>query len=445
MTLALLDPANLWVMAVATCCCVACGTIGSFLVLRRMSLLGDAISHSILPGLALAFIITGTRSPAAMLVGALAVGLLTAAMTSGVRRLGRIPEDAALGVVFSSLFAVGVLLITWVANSVDLDPSCVLYGLLEDVWLDMVPLATRSIETPTGPASQVLVEVPRALLWQSGLMLANIALIIMLFKELRLTSFDPGLATSLGINAAVVRFILLTAVTTTTVVSFEAVGSILVVAMLVAPGATAQLFTDRLDRMVLLSGAFGAAAAILGCLAAIHFNASSAGMIATVAGAQFLLAALVAPRYGVLARFIRRARLSLRIAREDVLGLLYRLHESADSPSLRAIPAEQVHRSVSTPLRARIASAQLRRRGLIERSDANELALTTRGVESAAKIIRAHRLWETYLAKNIPLPLDHLHEPSERIEHFLSGEIQERIAAEVGQKPDPHGKSIPGI
>lgn len=431
MTLAMLTAENLWVMAVAVCCCISCGTIGCFLVLRRMSLLGDAISHSILPGLALAFIITGSRSPGAMLVGALAVGLLTAALTSGIRRLGRVPEDASLGIVFTSLFAIGVLLITWVAQSIDLDPGCVLYGLLDDVWINMVPVPGTGLR------------VPHALLWQLGLMGVNIGLITLLFKELRLTSFDPGLASAMGLSAAAVQFILLTAVAATTVISFEAVGSILVIAMLVAPGATAQMLTDRLGIMVVLSGALGATAAVIGCLGAIHFNASTPGMISVAAGGQFALAALLAPRYGVAARIIRGTRLSLRIAREDVLGLLYRLHESADSPAHRRLPTEQVLRSVATPLRARIATAQLRAQGLVERSAANELSLSGRGVETAAKIIRAHRLWETYLSQNIPLPLDHLHEPSERIEHFLGGEIQTKLAAEIGDQPDPHGKSIP--
>lgn len=438
---ALLSPSSLWTMVVAVCCCISCGIIGSFLVIRRMSMLGDAISHSILPGLALAFMLTGSRSPAAMLLGALAAGLLTAALTAGARRLARLPDDAALGVVFSTLFAIGVILINWVAHSIDLDPGCVLYGLIEDVWLDMVPLFTVT----SGAAHEAIaIEAPRALLWQAGLLAANIALITLLFKELRLTSFDPGLAASLGISAGLVQSILLAAVATTTVISFEAVGSILVVAMLVAPGATAQLLTDRLERLVVLSGVLGASAAVIGCAAAVHWNTSTAGMIAVASGGQFFVAALAAPRYGIAARSIRRVRLSLRIAREDVLGLLYRLHESAAPGDAGTLPPRQVRRAVTGRLRAHIALAQLRSRGLIARSAAGELSLTPRGIEAAARIIRAHRLWEVYLSQNLPLPLDHLHEPSERVEHFLSGAIQDRIAAEVGQMPDPHGRSIPG-
>ncbi|MBX3406759.1 MAG: metal ABC transporter permease [Phycisphaeraceae bacterium] len=417
-----------WTLCIAALCAASCGMIGAFLVIRRLSLLGDAISHSVLPGLGAAFILAGTRSPAAMLAGALAAGVLTAALAAGVRRIGRLPHDAALGVVFTTFFAVGVLMVTWVAKSIDLDPSCVLYGLLELVSLDRVDLLG--------------VSVPRALPWQVGLFAGNLLLIALLFKELRITSFDPHLATALGIHAGAVQAVLLTAVTATTVVSFEAVGSILVVALLVAPGATAQLLTDRLGRMVALSAVLGVCAAVLGYLGAVAMNTNIAGMIAVAAGAQFLFAAVFAPRYGVAARAIRHAGLSLRIAREDVLGVLYRLGEREAEIAQPTLQHAQAVRAAGATIVARLACAQLRRRGLVE-ARGDELTLTPLGFEEARRIVRAHRLWESYLSQNLPLPLDHLHDPSERFEHFMSRELQERVAAEVGTRPDPHGKQIP--
>lgn len=443
--MSLFDKIDWWTLSVAVCCAVSCGTIGCFLVLRRLSLLGDAISHAILPGLAAAFILGGTREPGAMLIGALAVGLLTAGLASGVKRIGRLPHDAALGVVFTSLFALGVLMITWVAGSIDLDPGCVLYGLIETVSLDMVTILTRPAEQVVGgPAlpPEVVLEVPRALFWQAGLMLGNAVLIVLLFKELRVTSFDPGLATALGISAGAVQLILLTAVAATTVISFEAVGSILVIALLVAPGATAQLLTDRLGRMVILSGLLGASAAVLGYLGAVALDASISGMISVAAGVQFLGAVVAAPRYGVVSRIVRNLRLSLRIAREDVLGLLYRVGEGADRESPAALQRAQLVRSSGSPWLTRLACRQLRARGQII-NHGEEFALTPKGLEEARRVIRSHRLWESYLSQNLPLPLDHLHDPSERFEHFMSRELQERVAAEVGTQPDPHGKDIP--
>lgn len=283
---------DVWTAATGAVCCVACAIVGCFLVLRRMSLLGDAISHAILPGLAIAFMLTHTREPAGMLAGALVVGVLTAVLSTGLSRWGRVPEDASMGVVFTSLFALGVILITLVARDVDLDPGCVLYGLIE-----FVPFETVRVFGA---------DMPRAFVWLAIVLMVNGALIATFFKELRIVCFDPQLASTMGLSAAVVHYGLMTCVAGTAVASFEAVGSILVVAMLVAPGATAHLLTDRLSSMIWLSAAIGCVSALAGYAMGVWLNTSVAGMIASVSLAIFALAAIASPRYGVLARWIRR-------------------------------------------------------------------------------------------------------------------------------------------
>jgi manganese/zinc/iron transport system permease protein len=285
---------DLWTVATAVACSVACGLVGCFLVLRRMALLGDAISHAILPGLALAFIFTQSREPLPMLAGAMVVGVLTALISAGLSRWGRVPEDASMGVVFTTLFAVGVILITLVARDVDLDPGCVLYGLIEFVPYDTVSLLGTT--------------VPRALVWLAIVLAINVGLIVLFYKELKIVCFDPYLATTMGISAALVHYGLMTAVAATSVASFEAVGSILVIAMLVAPGATAHLLTDKLSRMLWWAAGIATLDAVLGYALAVWLNTSVAGMIATVSLATFILTALVAPRYGVLVRVIRRSQ-----------------------------------------------------------------------------------------------------------------------------------------
>jgi manganese/zinc/iron transport system permease protein len=293
-----LTSGDVWTMATAACCSVACGTIGCFLVLRRLSLLGDAIAHAILPGLAVAFLLSGTRDLAPMLAGAVVAGLLTAALSAGLQRWGGVEPAAAIGVVFTTLFALGVVLISLVARSVDLDPGCVLYGLLEFVPLDTVTVAG--------------VPMPRTFLWLAGMMLVNLLAIGVFFRELRLVSFDPALAAAMGISVGLVHHGLLALVTATAVVSFEAVGSILVVIMLVAPGATAHLLAERLAVMVVIAAAVAASAAMLGCLAAIWLDTSVAGMIAMASMGIFAAATLVAPRHGVVARWSRTRRPSLQ-------------------------------------------------------------------------------------------------------------------------------------
>lgn len=286
---------DFWTAGTAVVCCVSCGVLGCFLVLRRMSLLGDAISHAILPGLALAFIITQSRAPGPMIAGAMIVGVLTALLSGGLSRWGKVPEDASMGVVFTTLFALGVLLITLAARDVDIDPGCVLYGSIELVALELIPL---------GP-----IEVPRAFAWLGAVLLINLTLLLVFYKELKIVCFDPALATTLGISATVVHYGLMTAVATTSVAAFESVGSILVIAMLVAPGATAHLLTDRLSRMLLIAAGISALSAVAGYAFAVALNTSVAGMIASVSLVLFVLAVVAAPRHGVLARVLFARRL----------------------------------------------------------------------------------------------------------------------------------------
>jgi manganese/zinc/iron transport system permease protein len=406
-----------WVVATAAFCGIACGVPGVFLLLRRLSMLGDAISHAILPGIAAAFILTGTRDVAAMLAGATIVGLLTASASAGLARLGRVPEDAAMGVVFTSLFALGVLLITIYARDVDLDPSCVLYGFIDTVALDSVPVAGMN--------------VPRAAIILGVAMVVTLVLVALFLKELTIAAFDPYLASTMGLRAAWINYGLIGLVSGVTVVSFEAVGSILVVAMLVIPGATALLLTDRLPRLLILAAVVAVLGAVGGYALAVHFNSSVAGMMSAALGVQFLVAVLFSPKQGVVARRWRLLSLSLRIRREDLLGSLYRARESG---VLAAAPPPGV--------RGRLALLALSRRGLVSRTPAG-LALTDRGVRAGERIIRSHRLWETYLNERLGLPPDHVHDPSERMEHFLSDDLVRDVRAQVRGDTDPQGKGIP--
>ncbi len=290
-----------WIVIVGALAAVSAALPGCFLVLRRMSMMGDAISHAVLPGLAAAFLLTGTRASFAMFAGAAIVGVLTALFTQWIGKLGRVHQGAAMGIVFTSLFAAGLVLIVRAADHVDLDPGCVLYGAIELTPLDMVPLAG--------------LEVPRAALVLGSILLLNLLIIVLLFKEFRLSSFDPALATTLGINAASMHYLLVSMVAITTVAAFEAVGSIIVIAMLIVPAATALLLTNRLLPMLLLSSLAAAAAAVFGHLSAqalpplIGFESTTtSGMIAVCAGLLFTLAWVFAPREGLLSKLLHRSR-----------------------------------------------------------------------------------------------------------------------------------------
>lgn len=287
--------ASIWIIVTGILAAASCGLLGSFLVLRRMSMLGDAISHAVLPGIALAFLISNSRHPVPMLIGAGALGLLTAFITETLHRVGRLQQDASIGVTFTWLFAVGVILISAFAGQVDLDQECVLYGEIAytpwDLWM------VNGVSWG-----------PRAVWILGAVFVVNGLFVTSCYKELKLTTFDPELAESLGISTRVFHYCLMAAVSLTTVAAFESVGAILVVAMLIAPGATAYLLTDRLSIMLGLAMGIGALSAIGGYLLAHWWDASIAGAMATVAGLLFTTAFFASPRHGLIAKYLARRR-----------------------------------------------------------------------------------------------------------------------------------------
>lgn len=287
-----------WIILTGSLAASACALVGCFLVLRRLAMLGDAISHSVLPGIVIAFLLTHSRAPLPMVLGAGTLGLLTAFLTDTLSRHGRLQEDASIGVTFTWLFAIGVILVSAFAGQVDLDAECVLYGEIGYVPWDRWILGGADI----GPRQT----------WILGAAtLANLAFVVLGYKQLKLCAFDPGLAASLGINVALWHYLLMGFVSVTTVASFESVGAILVVAMLVVPPNAAYLLTDRLSLMLLYSVLIGIASAVGGYALAVRLDGSIAGAISVVSGMIFLLAAIFSPSHGALTRWLQSRRVKL--------------------------------------------------------------------------------------------------------------------------------------
>ncbi len=423
-----------WIVAAGVLCAVASSLVGNFLVLRRSSLLGDAISHAVLPGLAVAFLITGSRQSLPMFIGAVIVGILTAALTQGIRDSGKIDEGASMGVVFTTLFALGLVLIVRAADRVDLDPGCVLYGAIELTPLDTVPVGS--------------LEVPRVVITLGVVSIINLAFVVVFFKELRLTSFDPALADAIGFRSQRLHYLLMTLVAVTAVASFESVGNILVVAMFVVPAATARLLTDRLGVMVGLSAVLAAAAAVIGHWSAItvprwfgYTSTTTAGMMAVASGGLLVLAIVIGPRQGVLPRLYRRWRLAGMILRDDLLALLFRSQErrSESAPTAGLIrQALPVNR-----WRLRLALWNESRAGRIESVDGG-YRLTPVGRLRASSLVRAHRLWEQYLVDRAGVTVDRIHQHAERFEHFADRDLRDQLERETEfPSSDPHGSPIP--
>ena len=311
-------------LLVAVLAAVSCGLLGNFLVLRRQSLIGDAISHVVLPGIVLGYIVAGTIVASAMMAGALLAALASVVLIEIVRRLGRIEPGAAMGVVFTTMFALGVLLLEQTGTrNVHLDVEHALYGNLEStLWLE--PTGWASLVDPTALAG-----LPRPVQTLAAVTALIAALIVLFYKELQITTFDPDLATSLGIPARWVNAGVVIMVAVAAVAAFDAVGSILVIAMFICPAATARFLTDRLTAQILWSVVLAAVAGLLGYVLAAfgpfwvggESSLNAAGMMAVVAGLLQALAMLFAPHYGLVPRRLRRARQARALSGKGLISL----------------------------------------------------------------------------------------------------------------------------
>lgn len=427
-----------WLMIVGILAAVACAIPGTFLLLRRLSLMGDAISHAVLPGIVIAYLVTASRAGLPIFIGAIVVGLLTAFLIETLRRFGKVDESASTGVVFTTLFAVGLVLITNFADKVDLDPNCVLNGNLESVPMDV--LGSTAIPTAVLPLGLVL--------------LANAAIVTALFKEFRLCSFDPGLAATLGFNPTFIHYLLMTMTALTCVVAFEAVGSILVVALLIVPAAAAHLLTDRLLWTLLLAVLIAAGSAVVGQLVALEvapplvakllnlprsYSLQITGMTATVTGVILVACIIVSPKHGLIVRMMRRAALRRQMATEDVLGVLSRQHERLPQSPI-SIDTLRTNTDLSGVNLAKILRT-LRAHGHLTQTG-DGVSLTESGKRLADRVLRSHRLWETYLTDVAKVKPDHTHARAHRLEHVP--QISEAVAAEMKDpRTNPQSKPIP--
>src|SRR5690606_29463278 len=282
------------IQTIAAVVAAACALPGVFLVLRRTAMMSDAISHTVLLGIVLAFFVVQDLASPFLIVGAAAMGLLTVALVELLTGTRLVKEDAAIGLVFPALFSIAVILISRFARGVHLDVDAVLLGELAFAPFDRLTILG--------------LDLPRALAVMGGILLLNLLCIVLFYKELKLATFDAGLAAALGFSPVLIHYGLMALVSLTAVGAFDAVGSILVVALMVTPAAAAYLLTDDLRTMLVLSVGIGVAGALGGYWLARGLDANIAGSMASALGLLFVGVFLLAPQRGVLAGARRRER-----------------------------------------------------------------------------------------------------------------------------------------
>jgi len=368
---------NLVIALVAVLSTSACALAGVFLVLRRMAMMADAISHAVLPGLVAGFVLAHAANLArggellASFVGAIAAGLLTVVLVEALTKSRRVKEDAAMGVVFPALFALGVFVISKYLANVHIDTDAVLFGEIAFTPFDTLVIGDRDY----GPQA----------LWTLGaLTLLNGGFLFLFYKELKLSTFDPGLAAALGFAPVLLHYTLMSMVAVTTVGAFNAVGAILAVALIIVPPVTASLLTRRLPALIALSLVVGVTAALLGLWLALLWNVSISGMIATMLGALFGTTLLLAPEQGLVAQAVRRHRQRRRFAAETLVVHLA-THEGTDAEAAESERAHLQGELRWTPGRAGDAVALARNAGWVT-EQSGSLHLTEQGRTVAAEV-----------------------------------------------------------
>jgi ABC-type Mn2+/Zn2+ transport system permease subunit/Mn-dependent DtxR family transcriptional regulator len=397
---------------------IVSGVLGSFIILRKMSFLGDALSHAMIAGVAGGYLfmklVFGIEAYApGMLLGSLIAAIITVGLIGFVSRVSRIKEDAVIGVMYVGIFALGVILVSIFRSHIHID-------LMHFIMGDILGVADTD-------------------LWIAAFITAVVlTVLILFFRYFQVTTFDPVMAASIGIPVLLFSYLLTTCVSLVVVSAVSMIGVIMVVGLLITPAATAYLLSDRLDRMMILAGIFGMTSVIGGLYMAVWMDSSGGGAVMLFGTLQFLVVLYVAPRYGILAGWLRRRRMVPQTLIEDILGSLSR---NPDNPLSISTISEFISADIA---KLNKAVQSMVRDGLIEKR-LDGIILTKKGRTDAEKVLRAHRIWETYL-QSVGEPEEKLHEKAHELEHVYSDDSVDYLDQLLGHpEKDPHGKDIPQI
>ena len=398
------------------------GVLGSFTLLRRQSLLGDALAHAALPGIVLAFMLTGVKSQPVLLAGALVAGVAGALLIQAITRHTRLKADGAFGIVLSVFFGGGIVLLTRVQRMPGGNQSGLDHFLF-------------------GQAAAIM---PRDLLFMGVMALTALLLVALFFKEFKLLAFDREFGASQGIPMGRMDVLLTSLLVLAILLGLQTVGVVLMVATLVTPAAAARQWTDRLGGMVMLSGGIGALCGATGVLLSGSAERLPTGpSIVLTLSAVLVFSLLFAPRRGLVGAALRRRAGNRRIRRENLLKDIYKLIEAGRDPEsgftlaeLRA-PRGRNAAQLAPVLRSLLRGGEMRREG-------DRYRPSPSGLAAATEMIRKHRLWELYLTRFLDLPGDHVHRDAEAMEHALDEAAVDRLEELLGfPTVDPHGEPIP--
>jgi manganese/zinc/iron transport system permease protein len=395
--------------------------VGTFTFVRKRALLGDAIAHAVLPGVVVAFIVTGDKHPFWLLLGAVGSGLLSLWYMDFITNNSKIKPDAAIGAVLSLFFGLGILLLTAIQGRGDAQQA----GLDKFLFGKAASLSRQDVMVFAGTTLLV------------------IGVTLVLFRRYVAVAFDREYALSTGMPVKLLEFSLSVLTVLTVATGIQAVGVVLMAALLITPAAAARFWTNRMGMLTALSALFGIVAALGGALISYTAPGMPTGpWIVVLLSLIALISVLVAPEQGILARH-RLNRMNVRkIQQENMLKAFYMAAERSGRDTFTALELREIRdfEGVDTGKILR----QLQRKGLLNKPSALEWQLSAAGTLESRRVVRLHRLWELYLSHRMGMEDDHIHDSAEAMEHLLTPAVEQQLLEELSYPlKDPHDSPIP--
>lgn len=420
--LSLSDPNVRYVVLGSVLLAASSAIVGTFTLLKKKALVGDAVAHSVLPGICLAFLLSGVKNPLYLIIGAFATGWLSLVLIDIITQKSKIKEDTAIGLILSVFFGIGILLLTVIQKSGNAAQSGLDHFLF-------------------GQAASL---IGKDLIVFSSIAVILIVAVWLFFKEFALVAFDQNFALSIGFPVRALELALTTLTVLAVVAGIQAIGVVLMAAMLITPAAAARFWTDKLKVMIWLAAGLGAFSGLVGAYISYVAPAMPTGpWIVMVISIIAVLSFFLAPRKGIIFRVVTQKRFQTQMLEENILKLFYQLGEAEGSYYQSRTIEEIMTRRPFQMARLKRGLKNLYRQGFLKTSSKG-WAYTRAGKRKGQRVTKLHRLWELYLTEYLRIAPDHVHEDAETIEHILTPELERRLEEKL-QFPtlDPHQSEIP--
>lgn len=416
------DPSIIAVTVGAILLSSSSAVVGTFTFLKKKALVGDAVAHSVLPGICLAFILSGTKNPIYLIIGAFVTGWLSLVIIDHISKKSKLKEDTAIALILSVFFGIGILMLTNIQHS----------GNAAQTGLDSFLF---------GKAAAL---VGNDLIVFGIVAVVLIATVILFFKELKLMAFDQDYAEAIGLPVKGLELLLTSLTVLAVVTGIQAVGVVLMAAMLITPAAAARFWTNDTRVMTLLAAILGGFSGLSGAFVSYAAPAMPTGpWIVMIISALALTSFFVAPKRGIISRGMEQRKLQRMIMDENLLKELFHLGEKDNDLYKGRSVAEIIEERYFPEKTLRKSLNRLKRQGFLSKTN-GDWHYTEAGKMKGQRVVKLHRLWELYLSEKMKIAPDHVHEDAETVEHIITPELEERLEKMFDRRAtDPHDEQIP--